>query len=198
MATLNPQRRAVADGKNDDPDLLLSAAGGDTRAFERLYDRHSPIAFGLALRMAGGDRSEAEDIVQEAFLAIWRGAEGYDPSRASVRTWLLATVRNRAIDRLRSRARHDRRVEAATHEATLSPHDDTDLAERLHRDELGRRAKAALEQIDERQRTVIEMAYFEGLTQNEISERLGIPEGTVKSRMRLGLEHLRGSFRQAA
>ena len=178
-----------------DEDLMQVVLKGDPRAFEVLYDRHSGAAFSLAYRMVG-TRNVAEDVVQEAFLAIWRSGARYDRARGSVRTWVLGIVHNRAIDALRRAIVHDRRRAS-----------DEGLAERLEapertENEIARRDEAravrgALGNLPPEQVQVIELAYFGGFTQTEIADMLGAPIGTVKGRMRLGLQKMRASLEGA-
>src|SRR4051812_32201389 len=162
---------------------------GDPRAFEVVYDRHGGAAFSLAYRMVG-KRATAEDVVQEAFLAMWRANARYDRTRGSVRTWVLGIVHNRAIDALRRGLVHDRRRAS-----------DEGLGERFaarerpalgvaRRDE-AREVRTALDTLPADQVRVIELAYFGGFTHVEIAEMLDEPLGTVKGRMRLGLAKMR-------
>jgi RNA polymerase sigma-70 factor, ECF subfamily len=161
----------------------------DRAPFEALYDRHRVPAFSLAYRLLGS-RDQAEDVTQEAFLGLWRDAARYKPELGSVRTWLMTIVRNRALDAVRRRSAHDRRHAAeAEHPADLSAADVTS-AEAHARDE-GRTIRTALEELPDDQRRVVELAFFGGWTQTEIADMLGIPLGTVKSRIRLGLIKLR-------
>jgi RNA polymerase sigma-70 factor (ECF subfamily) len=166
-------------------ETLLAALSDDVGALDLLYERHAPAAMGLAMRMLP-DREAAEDVVQEAFVALWRHARSYAPARGSVRTWLLGIVHHRAIDRLRGR----RPTEALPEEVRADPAE-TDVwsqaAQRLDREEI-RRALAAL---PAEQREAIELAYFSGFTQAQIASALGVPLGTVKGRLRLGLARLR-------
>lgn len=162
---------------------------GQSRAFEVVFDRHVDAAFSLAYRMCGS-RPRAEDVTQEAFLSAWRSGGSYDPSRGSVRSWLLGTVRNRAIDAFRvdaSKTSRDVEDENAV-ERMPSPHL-TEL-EAVRRDEAAR-VRSAVEQLPAEQRRVIELAYFSGFTHTEIAQMLDLPTGTVKGRMRLGLSKLR-------
>ena len=172
-----------------DEDLMELVRDGDAHAFEVVFDRHGGPAFSLAYRMCGA-RGRAEDVVQEAFVSLWRTGARYDRARGSVRSWILGTVHNRAVDSFRREAaRHGRDV-----------HDD-DLAERVPasastEDEVqqrdhARRVRGALLELPHDQRRVIELAYFGGFTHTQISEMLGLPAGTVKGRMRLGLAKLR-------
>jgi len=172
-----------------DEDLVLLAADGDAGAFAALYDRHSRAAYSLAYRMTG-ERHAAEDLAQEAFLRAWRSAGGYRPGRGSVRAWVLSIVRNRGIDQLRSSASRGRTRRKAEAEATGNhPSEAFDRAWRNHRREW---TLAALRNLPREQREVLALLHFRGLTQAEVSERLGLPLGTVKGRVRLGLRKLRG------
>lgn len=151
-----------------------------------LYDAYGALAYGLAVRTLGRS-PEAEDVVQEAFLALWRQAARLDPSR-SVRSYLLTIVHNKAVDRLRHRSRRpevglDREAPMAREAA-----DPVEFAEALENRELVRRA---LSELPEEQRSAVEMAYFGGLTASEVADRLRVPVGTVKSRLRLALMHMR-------
>ena len=164
-------------------------ADGNPRAFELLYDRHGGAAFSLAYRMVG-KRVTAEDTVQEAFLSIWRSRMRYDRSRGSVRTWVLGIVHNRAIDTLRRGAVHDRRQESAEGiEERFEARERTDV-EAARREE-ARNVRSALDTLPEDQRKTLELAYFGGFSHSQIAELLNEPIGTVKGRMRLGLEKMR-------
>ena len=165
----------------EDHDLVLRVARGDVRAFEAIYDRHSAQVFGLAMRVTGRRRA-AEEATQDAFLGVWRAARSYDTSRGTFKTWLLSMVRNRSIDCLRREARHDRDVEID--DALVAQLEQVaDREESFH-------ARQLLVSLPDDQRGVIELAYFKGLTQTEISEKVGIPLGTVKGRQRLALTKL--------
>ena len=173
-----------------DEDLVALAQDGDLRAFELLYERHSRAVYSLAARMLGPGPA-ADDVVQEAFLSVWRSLERYDPARAGVRTWLMRIVHSRTIDALRAqsvRLRH--RAEHEGFEEDLeSEHAHTEA--QVFRREDARGVHAALEQLPGEQRQAIELAYFGGFTQTEIAEIVEVPLGTVKGRMRLGMEKLR-------
>jgi RNA polymerase sigma-70 factor (ECF subfamily) len=164
-------------------------AGGDPRAFEAMYDRHGRAAFSLAYRLAG-DRTAAEDIVQEAFLSIWRSRVRYQRERGSVRTWVLGIVHHRGIDGLRRNNVHQRRRASAEgiEEWKEAPERTDDEA--IQRDEAST-VREALRTLPEPQERVIQLAYFGGFTHTQIAEMLDLPVGTVKGRMRLGLEKLR-------
>jgi RNA polymerase sigma-70 factor, ECF subfamily len=158
-------------------------------AFETIYDRHGGAAFSLAYRIVG-TRSAAEDATQDAFLAIWRSRVRYQRERGSVRTWILGIVHNRTIDALRRHQVHaTRRADAEGIEEREAAPELTDV-EAFRRDEQ-RRVREAIETLPEPQVKVIELAYFGGFTHNQIAEMLDEPVGTVKGRMRLGLDKLR-------
>ncbi len=158
-------------------------------AFEVIYDRHADAAFSLALRICH-QRALAEDVVQEAFLSLWRSQARYDRGRGSVRTWLLGIVHNRAIDALRRRSVRERGMvdEVGLEERIASP-ERTDLE--FARQEEARQVRDALEQLPGEQSRVIELAYFGGLTHVQIASMLDMPVGTIKGRMRLGLSKMR-------
>ncbi len=165
---------------------MSEGARGDSRLamLEALYDAYHRQALGLAYHLLQ-DQGDAEEVVQDAFLAAWRNADSYDPAKGSTRTWILTFVRNRAIDRLRAR-----RSGVATALDEQQP-DERDLFDEVAKNIEAARARRALQELPQEQRQVIGLAYFAGLTQNEIAERLAIPAGTVKSRIRLGLNRLR-------
>jgi RNA polymerase sigma-70 factor (ECF subfamily) len=166
---------------------------GSARAFELVYDRHSGAAFSLAYRMVGRG-NVAEDVVQEAFLSIWRSGARYERTRGSVRTWVLGIVHHRAIDQLRRASVHDkRRASDEGLEERLESGERTD-AEVARREEAAS-IRSAMTSLPADQSHVIELAYFGGFTHTEIAEILGAPVGTVKGRMRLGLEKLRNQLR---
>jgi RNA polymerase sigma-70 factor (ECF subfamily) len=175
-----------------DEDLMPLVARADPRAFEVLYDRHSGVAFSLAYRMVG-TRSAAEDVVQEAFLSIWRSGARYDRGRGSVRTWVLGIVHHRGIDALRRTTVHDRRRSADdTAAERLQARELTD-AEAARREE-ARAVRSAIGGLPPDQSHVIELAYFGGFSHSEIASLLDMPIGTVKGRMRLGLAKMRGAL----
>jgi RNA polymerase sigma-70 factor, ECF subfamily len=176
-----------------DEDLMQLVQRGDPRAFELVYDRHSGAAFSLAYRMVGRG-NVAEDVVQEAFLSIWRSGARYERTRGSVRTWVLGIVHHRAIDQLRRSSVHDkRRASDEGLEERMESGERTD-AEVARREEAAS-IRSAMTTLPADQSHVIELAYFGGFTHTEIAEILGAPIGTVKGRMRLGLEKLRNQLR---
>ena len=176
-----------------DEDLMQLVQRGDPRAFELVYDRHSGAAFSLAYRMVGRG-NVAEDVVQEAFLSIWRSGARYERARGSVRTWVLGIVHHRAIDQLRRSSVHDkRRASDEGLEERLESGERTD--NEVARREEAASIRSAMTTLPADQSHVIELAYFGGFTHTEIAEILGAPVGTVKGRMRLGLEKLRNQLR---
>lgn len=189
---LRSLRRASPDAlaRLADEDLMPIMQRGDSAAFEVVYERHSGAAFSLAYRMCG-TRAAAEDVVQESFLSIWRSGARYDRLRGSVRTWVLGIVHNRAIDSLRRNNVHDRRRASDEGlEERFEARERTEV-EVAQRDE-AREVREALTGLPSEQSRVIELAYFGGFTHTEIADIIGAPIGTIKGRMRLGLEKMRG------
>lgn len=178
----------------DDEEDLRRLAAGDGDAAARLYDRHARAVYSLALRIVN-DEGDAEDVVQEVFAQAWRQAARYDASRGVVGAWLLMMTRSRAIDKLRSaRARPDSRAVDDPRVIDEMPAVLRDAPSRIIDAENARLAQRALAELPLLQRLVIELAYYEGLTQREIADRLEQPLGTVKSRLRLGLLKLRDAL----
>jgi RNA polymerase sigma-70 factor, ECF subfamily len=173
-----------------DEDLMPLVAAKDSRAFEVFYDRHAGAAFSLAYRIVG-DRSSAEDVTQEALISIWRSGARYDRARGSVRAWTLGIVRNRAIDLLRRDAGRAPKL-AFDSEDLLErrPSDDLTDVEALRR-ETARQVRGAVSDLPEDQARVISLAYYGGFTHSEISKLLNEPLGTIKGRMRLGMDKIR-------
>ena len=183
-----PDLRSLAD-----EDLMQLVRRGQASAFELVYERHASAAFSLAYRIVG-TRNGAEDVSQEAFLNIWRSGARYDRARGSVRTWVLGIVHHRAIDFLRRATVHDkRRASDEGIEERFESGERTDV-EVARRDE-AQTVRDAMDVLPREQRQVIELAYFGGFTHTEIADILETPVGTVKGRMRLGLEKLRNSLR---
>jgi RNA polymerase sigma-70 factor (ECF subfamily) len=190
MSPLLPFRQRGSDLHSlADEDLMGLVQDGDARAFEVIFDRHGDVAFSLAYRMCGR-RAMAEDVVQEAFLSLWRSGARYDRTRGSVRSWVLGVVHNRAIDLFRRdtvRAGKD----VSDEDAVQRLASDESIEREVQRREDATRVRAALAELPGEQRQVIELAYFGGFSHSQIAEMLSLPAGTVKGRMRLGLTKLR-------
>ncbi len=174
-----------------DEDLMSLVEGGDAEAFAVLYDRHSRAAYSLAHRMMG-EKQAAEDLTQEAFIKIWRAATSYRAERGSVRTWILSIVHNRGIDQLRSLASRRRTQEKV--EASAPKSQPSEAFTESWRNSQGEQVREALKTLPSEQLKILELAYFSGYTHVEIAEVLGLPLGTVKSRMRLGLKKMKDYF----
>jgi RNA polymerase sigma-70 factor (ECF subfamily) len=175
-----------------DEDLIsLVETNDDPQAFATLYDRHSRAAFSLAYRMMG-EHHAAEDLVQESFLKLWRAARSYRPERASVRTWLLSIVHNRAIDQLRSRASRRRTQEKV--EAVAPRFEPSEAFAQSLANSQREQVREAMRSLPQEQLKILELAYFSGYSHVEIAELLDVPLGTVKGRMRLGLKKIRDYF----
>jgi RNA polymerase sigma-70 factor (ECF subfamily) len=175
-----------------DEELMPLIAARDPDALEVVYDRHGGAAYSLAYRIVG-ERAAAEDVVQEAFISIWRSGARYDRARGSVRSWMLGVVRNRAIDLLRSktgRARLDFDDDTILEQRIAGERTEEEAEQRETADEL----RGAIGELPRDQSTVIELAYFGGFSHSEIAGMLGVPLGTVKGRMRLGLEKMRSEL----
>ncbi len=174
----------------DDESLLRRIQRRDETALEELYDRQSTAVYSLALRIVG-DRAAAEDVLSDVFWRVWRRAETFDPRRGSPTAWLLTITRRRALDELRMGARRERRegspdaVGEVPQERAPSPEDEA-LA-----GEVQEHVREALSALPPEQRGPIELAYFEGLTHVEIADRLQEPLGTIKTRIRTGMQRLR-------
>jgi RNA polymerase sigma-70 factor (ECF subfamily) len=174
-----------------DDQLARCLAAGQPEAVAELYDRYGDLAYALALRITG-DGARAEDVVQESFVKIWRQASRFDPRRGSLRAWVMAVVRNQSLDAFRGRAAHERReldLAEVRENARICdpwPHVSASL--------LRSRVQAALSSLPTEQRRVVELSYFAGLTCREIGNMLELPLGTVKSRLRLGMEKLHAYF----
>ncbi len=180
-----------------DVDLLARMAQGDEQAFAQFYRRSADGLFGLALKMMN-DSGEAEDVLQDGFSYMWKKAATYDPARSSPFTWAVMIVRNKAIDRLRSRQRQARIVEKATTEFLHFDADhDLSAREPMRREQCAE-VRAALAEIPADQKQAIELAFLGGLTHEQIAQQLDAPLGTVKARIRRGLMRLRDSLKGAA
>ncbi len=168
---------------HDDVLLVRAVAGGDRDALARLYDRYASVLLALALRILR-DRREAEDLLHDVFLEVWRSAKDYDLTRGRVRTWLIIRMRSRALDVTKSARVSRRSGDAEVIERVAAESDVAGSPDR-------QRVRAALAELGDDQRQVLELAYFEGQSCSEIAERVGIPVGTVKSRLAAALGKLR-------
>lgn len=172
----------VAEPNVSDSELLRRVGDGDDGAFEALYRRYARPVFGLALRRLG-DRSQAEDAVQETFTSVWRSARSYRPERGPGAPWLYAVARNAIVDGARRRT-------SEAPEPPDEPSPEPGPSERAEQSWTAWRVHRAMEELPPAERMVLELAYWRGLSQSEISERLGVPLGTVKTRTRSGLQRL--------
>src|SRR5439155_6295043 len=173
---------------------LLRVQSGDTRALAELFDRYTPLLFPVCHRILRSP-AEAEDALQDAWLQVWKRAASYDARRGSVVAWLFTVARSRALDRWRSLASRRQAETAADQDPPPPPLEPpADAA----RSEWSERVRAALAQLEPKQRQVLEIAYFQGLSQSEIARRIGAPLGTVKSWTRQGLVRLRELLPQEA
>ncbi len=177
-----------------DAELVQRIRLGDGEALKGLFGRYAPSAMALARRVAR-QPFLAEEIVQEAFLAVWRDPAGYDPQRGSVRAWLMGMVHHRAVDAVRREASQRRRVEESQRsDPVVQPDPAQDVVDELGLPQEREAVRAALATLPAEQRQVIELMYFDGLSQSTISDRLDLPLGTVKSRTLLGMRRLRTSM----
>jgi RNA polymerase sigma factor (sigma-70 family) len=185
--------RTPEERRAEEAALLVRIGEQDERAIEALHERYSGPLYSLAYQVTGGDRF-AQDVVQEVFVAVWKNAGRFDPTRGSLSSWLFSLARHKAIDLVRKEAnvrRHTADVDLELEEAV----DDVDQEAwlRVRRDAV----RAAIAELPEAQRTAVEMAFFGGLTHVEVSEALGIPLGTAKTRIRTALMRLRDILGQS-
>jgi len=173
---------------DNDTSLVARMQQRDPRALAELYDRYGRAAYSLILRVVR-DTGIAEDLVQETFLRVWNRVHGFDGQRGSIGSWLLAVARNRAIDYLRSAGGRERH--AVEYEETGHPSLYCDMEKDILSSDKARVVKSAIQKLSPNQRQVIELAYFEGLSQTEMAERMGQPLGTVKTWVRTALKNLR-------
>ena len=178
----------IASATSDATELIGRMARGDRSGLEGLYDRYAQLVFNLVVRIVG-NRPDAEEVLQEVFLQAWRGASHYDQSRGTPEAWLIMMARSRAIDSLRAARRVLARPEAEPMPDVPEPM--LDIAGAM---EARAAVTAALQDLTAAQREVLELAFYEGLSQTEIAVRTGAPLGTVKTRTRMGLERLRQTF----
>jgi RNA polymerase sigma-70 factor (ECF subfamily) len=175
-----------------DAELIGRVAEGEAHALEVLYDRYSRIVLGFAQRIVG-DRQLAEELLQEVFFRVWQQAASFSHERGNFGTWLLSITHNLAIDELRKRRRRPQKADSEDPETILAAMADTgtDVEDEVWLGALRTTMVQALGFLPAAQREAIELAYYHGLTQREIADRLGEPLGTIKTRMRLGLQKLR-------
>jgi RNA polymerase sigma-70 factor, ECF subfamily len=176
--------------KNQDVALLRRIGAGDREAFAEFYDKYSALLFSIASKILN-DAAEAEDVLQEAFMQIWEKAGNFDPNLGQPLGWAVTLVRNRAIDRIRASKRRNLLAEEAGVEFSLATHSSGSANEAVSGHEKAKLIHSAMVELPAEQRRAIELAFFSGLTQNEISETLKEPLGTVKARIRRGLLKLR-------
>ena len=170
-----------------DEQLIASIQGKDARALEDFYDRHRVLAYSLALRVLGSP-ADAEDVVQEAFVNVWRASGTYRSDRSTGRSWLLSIVHHRSIDKIRGR---QTRLQPVELEEGMNVPDSSDVWADVSNALTGEDVRHALSQLPPEQRDTIELAYFKGYTQSQIAQLMEVPLGTVKGRMRIGLHKLR-------
>jgi RNA polymerase sigma factor (sigma-70 family) len=178
-----------------DSHLVALVAEGDATALEALYDRYGEAAWSLALRILT-DQSLAEDVVREVFLSLWREARRFDPARGTVATYLLSTTHHRAVDVVR-REENLRRRHGPEEALALAPDQPSGLEDEVEVAERRSRIRAALAELPEPQREALMLAYFGGYTQQEIASLVGVPLGTVKTRMAAGMRRLKDELREA-
>ena len=184
-----PARLVAVPTVVDDLDRLLTrAAAGDQDAFASLYDAVAPRLHGLARRVVR-DPALAEEVIQEAFLQVWREASRFDPSRGSALAWMLTLTHRRAVDRVRAEQAQSDRLHRYESRSATTPYDTT-VEQATRRLDAGR-VRRALDDVGEPHRSALELAYLEGLTHQEVAERTGVPLGTAKTRIRDGLRKLR-------
>jgi len=177
-----------------DRDLVLRIGTGDQEAFRGLFGRYAPSAKALALRVVR-QSNLAEEIVQEAFMALWKNPDGYDQQRGSVKSWLMGTVHHRAVDLVRREEAHRRRAQRSIPEALATEPDPAEqVVQEVGAPEEREAVRAALGDLPAEQQQVIELMYFGGRSQSQIAAELGLPLGTVKSRTLLGMRRLRGAL----
>jgi len=178
-----------------DAELVARVSKGDKHALEELYDRYAAAAMGLALKMIG-ERNTAEEIVQEAFWRVWKRSSTFELGRGQFTAWLFGIVHNLAIDEMRRRKVRPNTISTDTEEDAILelPDHTVDVAETAFQTVTGEQVRMALVQLPDAQRSVIELAYFEGLTHQEIAARLNEPIGTIHTRARLALQKLRESL----
>ena len=188
---MDPAVSSMTGGSHELDPLLRSVATGDRRALADLYRRTSAKLYGICVRLLGS-QAEAEEVLQEVYVTVWRKAERFDPTKASPITWLAVLARNKAIDRLRRRRPETNPINDAAEIADEQPSALEVLESAQERDRLN----GCLEELEDRQRLMIRAAFLDGATYPELAEREGVPLGTMKSWIRRGLLRLRGCLQQ--
>jgi RNA polymerase sigma-70 factor (ECF subfamily) len=173
-----------------DVELLRRIAGGDRSAFSSFYDQYSGLLFSIAIKVLN-DSKEAEDVLQEVFMQIWNKADAYNPLLGKPVSWAVTLTRNKAIDRIRASQRRSKLLEQATLEVGALPDDSPSANEKLHGKENAEMIRSVVAALPSDQRRAIELAFFSGLTQDEIAKTLQEPLGTIKARIRRGMLKLR-------
>lgn len=188
----------VTEAPPSDSDLVRRMASGDESAVAALYDRYGSVLYAVAYRIVG-QKADAEEVVMEAFAQVWRDAARFEAARGSVAAWLTMISRSRALDHIRSRDRRERlNTSAAREDQVRTPATGSwggDPGAQVEQTERQKRVTGALESLSPAQRQAIELAYYDGLSQSEIAERLNEPLGTIKTRVRLGMMKLREALR---
>lgn len=185
--TAGPPRASVFEVGGSDALLAARLAAGDDHALADVFDRLAPVVYGAALRVLGED-SAAQDVAQDVFVELWKHPDRYDPAAGSLRTYLIVLARHRAVDVVRSELRRIARQERHYRLSPEQPH--LSVSEEVTAAEAASVVRAAVRQLPEAQRRVVELAYFQGLTCREVARAADIPEGTAKSRLRLALAKL--------
>jgi RNA polymerase sigma-70 factor, ECF subfamily len=185
--TARPPRASVFEVGGSDALLAARLAAGDDHALAEVFDRLAPVVYGAALRVLG-EGSAAQDVAQDVFVELWAHPDRYDPAAGSLRTYLIVLARHRAVDVVRSELRRIARQERHYRLSPEQPH--LSVSEEVTAAEAASVVRAAVRQLPEAQRRVVELAYFQGLTCREVARAADIPEGTAKSRLRLALAKL--------
>lgn len=191
---LRRRERPALDASTDDVAIMASVGHGDVRAFELLYDRYAPRVYALLSRMLGPE--DADDALIDAFYQAWRSAHAWDPQRGSALSWLLVIARSRALDRVRSQERRAKTFDALAADLLDRHPAPGDLVDRLSVAEAAQAVRSALVDLPGDQRLALELAYYEGLSQQAIADRTGAPLGTIKTRIRLGLDKVEAALRK--
>ncbi len=187
----------VTEAIEDEWSLVLArVAAGEQAAIGELYDRFARPLYSVALRMLSNNGREAEEVVQDVFVSVWKKAGTFEPGRAQVFTWLMVMTRNKCLDRLRAKSRRIPTADLLTEEAQERDirEDGRTAVEEIYDRERSTTIRSAVEKLPEDQKEVIDLAFFSGLTHSEIAEKLGISIGTIKSRIRYGVQKLRTSL----